>query len=207
MTKRVVTDTDIGGTLEIDGTNKLQNKIADVPTATGATDTEQSIVPSVLFNSSVVEKIQSDAWDQQPAASAAQIAALTDNDVVLVKTAAGDILQFRLGTLFTLDTSVVEGALTDVLATGTDIIVNTDLSEAALAAPVHDDFLVGSTVGGANFKVAIEDVVPQEYFTSAPGDIPANPVLGSTLVDDAGDGNMFIRYNDGTNDIWLNASN
>ena len=246
MPKRVVTDTDIGSTLEIDGGNLLQNKVATVAEALAGTDTEHSISPSVLMNGAVIEQIQSNAWEQQPDASAAQIAALSDNDEVLVKTASGDILQFRLGDIFTLDVSVIEGALTDVVAAGTDIVVNTDLSEASVATPNRTDFVVGSTVGATNYKVTwddaltamaatatergsvelataaevlagtdaeravtpdtLNDVLPRQYFTSAPGDIPAAPVAGSTLVDDAGNGNMFVRFNDGTSDIWLDVS-
>ena len=46
----------------------------------------------------------------------------------------------------------------------------------------------------------------ENYFTSAPGDIPANPAIGSILTDDAVSGDIFQRVNDGTNDIWLNIS-
>lgn len=46
----------------------------------------------------------------------------------------------------------------------------------------------------------------QQYFTSAPGNIPASPAIGSILTDDAVSGDVFQRINDGTNDVWLNIS-
>lgn len=203
-------------------------ELATVAETLAGTDTTRAVTPDGLFDATVVEKLLENGWDQQPNISAAEIAALSGDERLLIELDDGTLRQVRLDSL---PRSVVTDNGTTITHSdgyGTSVTFREGRSyfnqAGAPAAPEIGDHWWQSTdevlyervsLGGTATWVEISGgsnggqngVVGHGIYT--PGTLPpaANYEGGVTYVTGAGGagGSEVMVYSDGTN--WRKVRN